>query len=138
MKKILCVMLTATLIMASCDDDDDNKVQTDLDLKLEKTSETIESEPDSLEIKASGDLSWKISKVILTDSINTEEEVGIETPTDSVMGDWFSIFKRENGNILQIAVDENNEKQRKLSIELITKADTALFDLTQNGVVEPE
>lgn len=131
-------MLTATLIMASCDDDDDNKVQTDLDLKLEKTSETIESEPDSLEIKASGDLSWKISKVILTDSINTEEEVGIETPTDSVMGDWFSIFKRENGNILQIAVDENNEKQRKLSIELITKADTALFDLTQNGVVEPE
>lgn len=76
---------------------------------------------------------WFIIHVNVTDSSYTDQRIDNVNHSDTIVGDWYTLMRKNEGDSLSISISKNKENKRSLSIFAGLDIATARFVVVQEG-----
>lgn len=117
------------LLLCSCN----NELGKTDPIILSKDYVSFNHKENSLNIKVKGNNSWYFEGVIIDDITHKKDTMMFEHLQDSIIGNWYKVYKKNNGESISISCSENMDKKRYLKIFIFNMSSPAGFIVEQSG-----
>lgn len=117
------------LLLCSCNND----LGITDPITLSKDYVSFNYKENSLNIKVKGNNSWYFEGVVIDDITHEKDTVMFEHLQDSIVGSWYKVCKKKNGESFNISCSQNLDKKRYLKIFIFNMNSPASFILEQSG-----